>query len=326
MLLIAGGDPIGTLYGAYRFAEHLGVRFYLHGDVVPDRQIALELPALDETRKPLFDRRGIQPFHDFPEGPDWWNRDGYKAILGQLPKMGMNFFGLHTYPEGGVGPEPLVWIGPPDELAPDGKVKASYPVAALHHQQQSAGAWGYQPGKTSDYVFGAAEMFDRDDYGADYMRDTYPWNKMSPEQCNALFDRMGELLGDVFTFAHRLGIKTCIGTETPLDRAHAGQAAFAGGGQEPGRPGRGAGDLRGDVPADRQDSSLGLLLALDAGGLDVGGRQAAADRRDDGRFSGRAWRRRRRSSRRLRWPRAAGCSARRKARRCSTSSCRRTCP
>ena len=37
-------------------------------------------------------------------------------------------------------------------------------------------------------------MFDRDDYGADYMRDTYPWNKMSPEQCNALFDRMGDVL------------------------------------------------------------------------------------------------------------------------------------
>ena len=65
-------------------------------------------------------------------------------------------------------------------------------------------------------MFGAAAMFDRDNYGADYMRDTYPWNKMSPEQCNALFDRMGELLGDVFTYARRLGIKTCLGTETPL--------------------------------------------------------------------------------------------------------------
>ena len=42
--------------------------------------------------------RGIQPFHDFPEGPDWWNIDGYKAVLAQLPKMRMNFFGLHTYP------------------------------------------------------------------------------------------------------------------------------------------------------------------------------------------------------------------------------------
>ena len=86
------------------------------------------MPQLDETGKPLFDRRGIQPFHDFPEGPDWWNADDYKAILGQLPKMRMNFFGLHTYPEGGVGPEPLVV----DRHArrdrrPAAEVKASYP-------------------------------------------------------------------------------------------------------------------------------------------------------------------------------------------------------
>ena len=215
VLLIAGGDPIGTLYGAYRFAEHLGVRFYMHGDVVPDQQTSLELPALDETRKPLFTHRGIQPFHDFPEGPDWWNRDGYKAILGQLPKMGMNFFGLHTYPEGGVGPEPLVWIGPPDEFTPDGKIRASYPSRHFTTSNNPP-AWGYQPGNTSNFVFGAAELFDRDDYGADYMRGTYPWQKMSPEQCNALFERMGALLGDVFTFARSLGIKTCIGTETPL--------------------------------------------------------------------------------------------------------------
>ena len=36
VLLVAGGDPAGVLYGAYRLAEQLGVRFYLHGDVVPD--------------------------------------------------------------------------------------------------------------------------------------------------------------------------------------------------------------------------------------------------------------------------------------------------
>jgi len=57
----------------------------------------------------------------------------------------------------------------------------------------------------------AAELFDRDDYGADYMRDTCPWDKMSPEQCNALFTRMGDLLDDVFGYARRLGIQTSIG-------------------------------------------------------------------------------------------------------------------
>ena len=52
--------------GAYRLAEHLGVRFYVHGDVVPDGRIPLTMPQLDEMGTPLFNRRGIQPFHDFP--------------------------------------------------------------------------------------------------------------------------------------------------------------------------------------------------------------------------------------------------------------------
>lgn len=30
IVLVTGGDGVGTLYGAYRLAEHLGVRFYLH--------------------------------------------------------------------------------------------------------------------------------------------------------------------------------------------------------------------------------------------------------------------------------------------------------
>ena len=222
-LLVVGGDPIATLYGAYRLAERLGVRFYLHGDVLPDAKTPLEMPVLNEMGKPLFELRGIQPFHDFPEGPDWWSRDTYKAVVGQLPKMGMNFFGLHTYPEGGVGPEPLVCIGPPSDLEADGRVKASYP--ARHYTTVgSNGSWGSQSVKTSDYAFGAAELFDRDNYGADYMRNAPPWSfgtkdpqkMMSPDQCNALFAGMGDLLGDAFGFARRLGVKTCIGTEVPL--------------------------------------------------------------------------------------------------------------
>ena len=101
--------------------------------------------------------------------------------------------------------------GPRDEPA-DGKVKASYPAATSPPEHRRR---GIQAGQNLRLFFGAAELFDRDDYGADYMRGTYPWRQMSPEQCNALFERMGELLGDVFTFAHRLGVKTCIGTETP---------------------------------------------------------------------------------------------------------------
>jgi hypothetical protein len=214
-VLVIGGDSTGTLYAAYRFAEHLGVRFYMHGDTIPDKLIDLKIPKLSEKGIPLFNLRGIQPFHDFPEGPDWWNIDDYKAIIGQLPKMRMNFFGLHTYPQGGVGPEPTVWIGMPDDFNKDGTVKHSYPSRHFTTANPT-GAWGYKPTKTSDYSFGAAQIFECDNYGPDYMRGMNPWEKLSPKKANELFNRMGLTLKEAFEYAHALGIKTCIGTETPL--------------------------------------------------------------------------------------------------------------
>jgi hypothetical protein len=210
--LIVGGDGVGTLYGAYRFAEHLGVRFYLHGDVVPDEQVDLRLPKLDERGAPLFETRGIQPFHDFPEGPDWWNEDGYKAILAQLPKLRMNFFALHTYPEGGVGPEPTVWIGLKDDVNSDGTVKFS---SRSSYQNTLRGNWGYAAKKTGEYCYGTAQLFERDAYGPDVMGETLPWPE-TPAERNAVFNATGEMLREAFVFAHTLGIRTCVGTETPL--------------------------------------------------------------------------------------------------------------
>lgn len=150
-VFITGGDFVGTLYGAYRFVEHLGVRFYLHGDVISDERITFELPTPDEHGKPLFNLRGIQPFHDFPEGPDWWNLDEYLAILSQLPKLRMNFFGLHTYPEGKPNAEPTTWIGLEGDIGLKGRVNFSYPSS---YQNTLRGNWGYQARKTSEFALG----------------------------------------------------------------------------------------------------------------------------------------------------------------------------
>jgi len=210
-LLVSGGSPVGTLYAAYHLAEQLGVGFYLDGDVVPDRQIPFVLPELDILQIPMFNRRGIQPFHDFPEGPDWWNSEDYKAVFAQLPKLKMNFFGLHTYPEGGVGPEPLTWIGLPEDVNQDGTVKTAY--HARHFTTQN-GTWGYQSLKTSDYLFGVGQLYDRDDFGPDYMRNRTPWPK--PDDEATLFNDMGKMLFDLMQFSGELGIKSCIGTEIPL--------------------------------------------------------------------------------------------------------------
>ncbi|MBN2021985.1 MAG: hypothetical protein JW809_04260 [Pirellulales bacterium] len=241
VVLVAGGDPVGTLYGAYRLAEHLGVRFYPHGDVVPDRQVEFALPELNDVGKPLFELRGIQPFHDFPEGPDWWNADDYKAVLAQLPKLRMNFLGLHTYPECSVGPEPTVWIGPASDLEADGRVKASYPSRHFTTRNTippppDAPSWGYAPTATGRYVWGADALFDRDDWGPDYMIGAETWTKMMPEACNGLFDRTAATLRDAFTFARGLGIKTCVGTETPLTIPKVVQERLRAAGKDPADP------------------------------------------------------------------------------------------
>ena len=137
--------------------------------------------------RPLFELRGIHPFHDFPEGPDWWNENDYKAIISQLPKLRMNFFALHTYPEKGPNAEPTVWIGLPEDIEPDGKVKFSYPSS---YQNTLRGNWGYAPKKTSEFNFGSSMLFERDDYGPEVMFGLMPEPK-TPEQSNELFNRTG---------------------------------------------------------------------------------------------------------------------------------------
>ena len=210
--LVIGGDGTGTLYGAYKLAENMGVRFYLHGDVIPDRRVPAVLPAVDELGKPLFRLRGIHPFHDFPEGPDWWNRDDYLAVISQLPKMRLNFFGLHTYPEGRPNAEPTVWIGQPGDVGKDGAVRFSYPSS---YQNTARGNWSYEATRTSSFHQGAAELFDRDDFGAEVMRGLAPEPKSS-EDANEVFRRTGVMLRDAFSFGRGLGVKSCVGTEMPL--------------------------------------------------------------------------------------------------------------
>ena len=232
-LAITGGSPVAVLYGAYSFAEKLGVRFYLHGDVVPDERIAFLLPDLDETHQPLFDTRGIQPFHDFPEGPDWWDEDDYKSYVSQLPKLRMNFLGLHCYPEGGVGPEPAVWIGLPQDLDEKGQVRFSYPSRWATTQRH--GMWGYAAMPTKDFCGGAAQLFAADAYGPAVQDGIMP-GPATPEQNNELFNRAGAMFRNAFAHARALGVKTCIGTETPLKIPKAVQQRLKELRLEPGDP------------------------------------------------------------------------------------------
>jgi hypothetical protein len=217
-LAISGGSDVAVLYGAYAFAEKLGVRFELNGDVLPDGRIPLQMPRLDETRKPLFELRGLQPFHDFPEGPDWWTQDDWRLFLGQAVKMRMNFVGLHTYPfhNKDLGPEPLVWVGLPEDVNADGTVKRS-DEASWYTTAKFMPYGCYAPAKTGDYGFGAAMVFPADNYGPEINGpDDFPMPK-TPEARAAMINRTGAMLKPVFAEARQRGMKIAIGTEVPLD-------------------------------------------------------------------------------------------------------------
>lgn len=212
---ILGANALGALHGTYRYIEHLGVRFHLHGDAVAETDAPFAWPRVEEVGRPMFAVRGLQPFHDFAEGPDWWNRDDALAVVGQMAKLRMNFIGLHTYPESSVGPEPTVWLGRAGEYEPDGRVRIAYP--ASYHTTARSGRqwWGYEPMKTSDFTGGAASLFDRDDFGGEVMRG-HPFASQTPETAAEVFNRTADLLRDAFTEARQLGLQTCVGTETPL--------------------------------------------------------------------------------------------------------------
>lgn len=210
---IVGGDPAGTLYGAYRFAEKLGVRFGLDEDVLPDEPWPGELPTLNETGKPRFALRGLQPFHDFSVGPDWWNLHDYRSVLSQMAKLRMNFIGFHTYPcwNPSAGPEANVWSGLPEDVDQRGDVRFGYEAGVVTTRR----GWEVKPFPTSRYASGAGLLFEDDDYGPDFMLDCLDWPK-TEETCTAMFNRYGDFQQRVFGQARRLGVKTCTGTELPL--------------------------------------------------------------------------------------------------------------
>jgi len=210
---VVGGDEVGALYGAYRLAEQLGVRFGLDGDAVPDEPLAGAWPEPNETGRPRFALRGLQPFHDFSVGPDWWNLADYRHVLSQMAKLRLNFIGLHTYPSwnSSAGPEANVWIGLPEDVDAQGNVRWGYEAGVVTTRK----GWAVQPFPTSRYAAGAGLLFEADDYGPDYMLDCLDWPKTA-EAAAAMFNRYGDFQQQAFAHARRLGIKTCTGTELPL--------------------------------------------------------------------------------------------------------------
>lgn len=98
-LVLAGGSAPAAAWAAYELAERWGVRYLLHGDVVPARPEAPPAPDLDEVHEPRLRLRSWRQFNDLPTGPALWTLDQQRAFLRQVFKLKYNGVYLSLWPQ-----------------------------------------------------------------------------------------------------------------------------------------------------------------------------------------------------------------------------------
>jgi len=95
-LIIGGGSPKATLWAVYELVERWGVRYLLHGDVLPEDPGEFQLPEKDVVLEPLLPVRQWRAVNAFLCGPESWGMADYRPILDQLAKLRFNRILLFT--------------------------------------------------------------------------------------------------------------------------------------------------------------------------------------------------------------------------------------
>jgi hypothetical protein len=200
-LVIAGSDAVGCLYGVYGLLEdYYGIGFYLGGDVLPDKKTPLTLPDVDERKTPAVAIRGFLPWTNFPQSATSYSWQDWKFILDQMAKMRMNFLHIHNY-NGEAGHNEMFHNVTHDGITP----RVWMATARTGH------AWGGRPGwDPNQYRFGASDLFDDYDFGADCARHN---EYLSNE---AVFRKGVSEFQKVIAYAHTRGVKIGLGLDIDL--------------------------------------------------------------------------------------------------------------
>jgi hypothetical protein len=200
-LVIAGSDEIGCLYGVYGLLEdYYGVGFYLGGDVLPDRKTLLRLPDVDEHKRPSVAIRGFLPWTNFPQSATSYSWPDWKFILDQMAKMRMNFLHIHNY-NGEAGNNEMF-----HNVIHNGITPRVWMATA-----RSGHAWGGRPGwDPNQYRFGASDLFDDYDFGADCARHNEHLSN------DAAFRKGVSEFQKVIAYAHSRGVRIGLGVDIDL--------------------------------------------------------------------------------------------------------------
>jgi hypothetical protein len=182
-----------------------------------------------ETARPRFALRGLNPFYNFAQGPDWWSGDHWRAVLTQGAKLRLNMVALHTYsPTRNIGPasysetagswqgQPQLWVGTAGNVTADGNVSAagSYGVSWA---STGSGSFSLQSGKgTSGYPFGASLPYATECCANP---EVFPGDKCQTNSnigYPSVFAAAAKQLRGAFSFGKILGYKFALGNEVPV--------------------------------------------------------------------------------------------------------------
>ena len=97
-MLLTGGSGSAAAWAVYEFAQHLGVRYLLHGDLLPQPGPPLVLPHVDQVFEPRLLLRSWRQMSELGYGPIMWRLDQHKRVLRQLSKLKYNSVHFSSWP------------------------------------------------------------------------------------------------------------------------------------------------------------------------------------------------------------------------------------
>jgi len=198
LVVIAGADASGLLYGVYGLLEdHLGMRFYMNGDVYPDKKKPqTKLPFIRDERTLTMTVRGFLPWTNFPQSATIYSWDDWRYIIDQAARMRMNFIMIHNY-NGFCGHNELF-----HNFEYKGHLSRGWmPTIKTGH------GWCCPGWDVNEYLFGASGIYDDYDFGADYgLHNETLTNSQIKEKGATIFRK-------VIAYAHLRGVKIGLGLD-----------------------------------------------------------------------------------------------------------------
>ena len=99
MFQVGGGSAKATMWAVYDLVERWGVRYQLHGDLLPDHPGRMRLPKQDILCEPDLKWRAFRTYNDFANNECTWAAADYQMLIDQLAKMRMNSIVVVSRPQ-----------------------------------------------------------------------------------------------------------------------------------------------------------------------------------------------------------------------------------